>query len=275
MSTQHERKTLLIRLYQNQREKILISSEVLDKIMTRIIDLSVNVHWGMQVFPRVIPPLIKEVETHREFAHGLGITLEKYGIDEITNHCIILMGDHVGTHIDSLWHGNPNSNITADKIPLEYCYSDGVVLDMSFKEPGEYITPEDLQEEEERIGYRIKPRDIVLIRTDCATRYWNTPNYLDHHPGLNRDAGLWLWKRGVRVFGVDAPTVEIPVKYMLERGELWPVHRLMREIDLYHLENLINLDKIPRLHGFKVSVLPIKLVGASASPVRAVAIFEE
>lgn len=241
--------------------------------MTEIIDLSVDVGWGMQVFPRVIPPLIKEVETHREFAHGLGITLEKYEVDEITNHCIIVMGDHVGTHIDSLWHGNPNSNITADKIPLEYCYSDGVVLDMSFKKPGEYITSEDLQNEVERIGYKIKPKDIVLIRTDCATKYWNTPKYLDQHPGLDKSAGLWLWNKGVKVFGMDAPTVEIPVKYMLQSGKLWPVHRLMREIELYHLENLINLDKIPKPYGFKVSILPIKLVGASASPVRAVAIF--
>jgi kynurenine formamidase len=49
----------------------------------------------------------------------------------------------------------------------------------------------------------------------------------------------------------------------------------MREIDLYHIENLINLDKIPKPHGFKVSVLPIKLVGASAAPIRAVAIIED
>jgi len=243
--------------------------------MVKIIDLSVEVKWGMQVFPRIVPPVIKEIETHSEFGRGLGITKEKYGFDEITNHCIIVMGDHVGTHIDSLWHGNPSSNITADKIPLEYCYGDGVLLDMSHKEPGEYITVKDLEEELKRINYKIKPLDIVLIRTDCATRYWGTPDYLRKHPGLNRESALWLWHQGVRVFGVDAPTVEIPVDYMLKTGALWPVHRLMREIDLYHIENLINLDKIPKPYGFKVSVLPIKLVGASAAPIRAVAIIED
>lgn len=243
--------------------------------MVKLIDLSVEVKFGMVVFPRIVPPVIKEIETHREFAHGLGITKEKYGFDEITNHCIIVMGDHVGTHIDSLWHGNPDSDITADKIPLEYCYGDGVVLNFSHKKPGEYITVEDMEKELERINYKLKPRDIVLIRTDCATRYWGTPEYLKMHPGLDGEAAMWLWKQGVRVFGVDAPTVEVPVEVMLKTGALWPVHRLMREIDLYHIENLINLDKIPKPHGFKVSVLPIKLVGASAAPIRAVAIIED
>jgi len=51
----------------------------------------------------------------------------------------------VGTHIDLLWHGNPYSDITSDKIPLEYCYGDGVVLNFSHKKPGEYITVEDVE----------------------------------------------------------------------------------------------------------------------------------
>jgi len=86
---------------------------------------------------------------------------------------------------------------------------------------------------------------------------------------------MWLWKQGIRVFGIDAPTVEVPVEVMLKTGALWPVHRLMREIDLYHIENLINLDKIPKPYGFKVSALPIKLIGASAAPIRAIAIVED
>ena len=40
------------------------------------------------------------------------------------------------------------------------------------------------------------------------------------------------------------------------------------------MENLTNLDKLPR-GRFKFAALPLKLVGASASPVRAVAILGE
>ncbi len=60
-------------------------------ITVKIIDLPVEIKHGMIVFPRVISPIIKEVETHREFAWGLGITKERYGLDEITNHRIIVM----------------------------------------------------------------------------------------------------------------------------------------------------------------------------------------
>ncbi|MGC8622125.1 MAG: cyclase family protein [Caldisphaera sp.] len=242
--------------------------------MVKIIDLSMDIYFGMPTFPRIVPPVIKEIETHAQYGNAIGVTKEKYGDDEITNHCIIVMGDHIGTHIDSLWHGNSKSNISAEKIPLDYCYGDGVLLNFSFKEPGEYITKKDLEQELNRINYKLKPRDIVLIRTDCATKYGNSPDYLKKHPGLDGDAARWLWENGIRVFGVDAPTVEVPFEIMLKTGKLWPVHRLMREIDLYHIENLTNLDKIPRQVGFKVAVFPIKLVKASASPIRAVALID-
>ena len=38
-----------------------------------------------------------------------------------------------------------------------------------------------------------------------------------------------------------------------------------------HIEQLVNLGALPA-HGFKVSVLPLKIIGASAAPARVVAI---
>ena len=48
----------------------------------------------------------------------------------------------------------------------------------------------------------------------------------------------------------------------------------MMDEDYWHLENLINLDALP-LHGFKLCVFPIKWMGTTAAPVRAVAIVDE
>ena len=62
---------------------------------------------------------------------------------------------------------------------------------------------------------------------------------------------------------------------MFERGKLWEAHRVMREREYYHIENLINLDRIPEPTGFIFSALPIKLRGATAAPVRAVAIIND
>lgn len=241
----------------------------------RIIDLSMEVHTGMVAFPRIAPPVIAEVETHKVFAERMGVTKEKYGVEEVTNHCVIVMGDHVGTHIDSWWHANPQAPIKAEAIPLEYCYGDGVVLDFSHKKTGEEITVEDLKAALSKIRYKIKPLDIPLIRTDSATRYYDRPEYLTEQPGMTREGTLWLLDQGVMVIGIDAATFDLPVHAMLKLRKIWPAHMVMREREYYHLENLINLDKLPVPHGFKFACFPIKLKGASAAPVRAVAIMPD
>ena len=41
------------------------------------------------------------------------------------------------------------------------------------------------------------------------------------------------------------------------------------------LENLTALDQIGRPHGFQLYVMPVKWVGTTAAPVRAVAVIEE
>ena len=61
----------------------------------------------------------------------------------------------------------------------------------------------------------------------------------------------------------------------IELRKFWETHRVMREREYYHLENLCNLHEIPPpYHSFIVSVLPVKWRGASAAPVRAVAIVD-
>jgi kynurenine formamidase len=76
--------------------------------------------------------------------------------------------------------------------------------------------------------------------------------------------------------GIDAIGFDPPVAKMFERKKFWEAHRVMREREYYHLENMCNLHEIPApYHSFTVSVLPIKWRGASAAPVRAVAIIQQ
>jgi kynurenine formamidase len=239
---------------------------------TRLIDLSMEVFQGMMTYPNVAKPVIVEMESYRDMARSIGT--DQYGVDEITNHCLIVTGDHIGTHIDSWGHVNPKAP-RAEAIPIDLCYGDGVVLDFTHKGPGDEITTADVEEAERKLGgYKIKPRDIVLLRTDAANRRFDK-SYLTDHPGMTKEAVHWLLDRGVMVMGIDAIGFDPPVAKMFERKKFWEAHRVMREREYYHLENMCNLDQIPVTHGFKVSVLPIKYRGASASPVRAVAILEE
>ena len=240
---------------------------------TKLIDLSMEVYQGMVTYPNVAKPVIVEMESHRDMARSIGT--DQYGVEEITNHCMIVTGDHVGTHIDSWGHVNPAAP-RAEGIPIDLCYGDGVVLDLTAKGPGEEITPADLVEAENRLGgYRIKALDIVLLRTDAARRRFDK-SYLTDHPGMTKESVHWLLDRGVKVMGIDAIGFDPPVAKMFERRKFWEAHRVMREREYYHLENLCNLDEIPPpYHSFTVSVLPVKWRGASAAPVRAVAIIKE
>jgi kynurenine formamidase len=238
----------------------------------RLIDLSMEVYRGMMTYPNVAKPAIVDMETHREMAISIG-TVE-YGIDEITNHCMIVTGDHIGTHIDSWGHVKPDAP-RAEGIPIEYCYGDGVVLDLTHKQAGDEITVPDIEAAEAKLGrYHIKARDIVLLRTDAAKRRFEK-SYLTDHPGMTKESVHYLLDRGVMVMGIDSIGFDPPVPKMFERKKFWEAHRVMREREYYHLENLCNLHEIPApYHSFTVSVLPIKWRGASAAPVRAVAILK-
>ena len=236
----------------------------------KIIDLSMEVFRGMVTYPNVVKPMITEMETHREMAKSIGT--DAFGIDEITNHCMIVTGDHVGTHIDSWGHVKPDAP-RAEGIPLELCYGDGVVLDLTQKGPGEEISVADIQAAEAALGgYQIKPRDIILLRTDASKRRLEK-SYLTDHPGMTKESVHYLLDKGVKVMGIDAIGFDPPVAQMFARKKFWEAHRVMREREYYHLENLCNLHDIPApYHSFTVSVLPVKWRGASAAPVRAVAI---
>jgi kynurenine formamidase len=243
----------------------------------RIIDLSFEVYQGMMVYPSVAKPVIVEMENHQQMAKSMGT--DKLGVTHLPNHCMIVTGDHVGTHLDSWGHVNPNAP-RVEGIPLEYCYGDGVVLDFSPtgatpKGPGDEIWPEDVERALAKIEYELKPLDIVLLRTDAA-KYRDERRYLTDHPGMTKEAVHWLLDRGVKMMGIDAPGFDPPVPNMFERNKFWEAHMVMLEREYYHLENMGNLHEIPPpYHSFTVSVLPVNWRGASAAPVRAIAIIED
>jgi len=191
---------------------------------------------------------------------------------------------HSKTHMDAPWHYGPESEgkaaKTIDEIPLDWCYGDGVILDLTYKNKGEVITVEDLQMVLKRVGYEIKPYDIVFIRTD-ASKHIGEEGYENMHPGMSKEATLWLIEQGVKVMGIDAWGWDRPFDVMEDeyrRGikkKFWAAHFAGREREYCHVENLTNLDQLPKPYGFKVAVFPIKIEKASAGWVRAVAIIEE
>jgi kynurenine formamidase len=239
--------------------------------MAKLVDLSMMVHGDMVVFPRVARPILTMLETHEDYANNMGTT--QYGVDKLTAHCLVVLGDHVGTHVDSRFHIVPDAP-SVEGIPLQYCYGDGVLLDFTDKPAGFIIQPEDIDAALKKINYTVKPLDIVLIYTG-ASDYNNEQRYLVEHSGMSGEATKYLIDKGVKMMGCDAPTFDPPVKTMFETKKFWEAHRVMWTEEYYHLENMANFKSLPRPYGFKLAVFPVLWKGTTGSPVRAVAIYED
>src|SRR4029078_11598642 len=153
----------------------------------KLIDLSMPVHNDIIVFPRVVRPALVMYETWQQFAERVGAA--KYGATSLTASYMVVLGDHVGTHIDSLRHP-PEDAPGAEGIPLEYCFGDGVCLDFRHLPKGAGISVKDAQAALAKINYTLKPLDIRLIHT--GARYVSeTENYVTDQVGMTAEAPHW------------------------------------------------------------------------------------
>jgi len=191
------------------------------------------------------------------------------------------LGTHDSTHIDAPWHYNSEIQgqraATIDELPLEWFFSDGVVLDMSHKADGDAMDVTDVEQELARIGYELKPLDIVLVRTG-RDAFYQQPDYIFRGCGVTAAATHWLFKRGIRVMGIDAWGWDAPLdgqaKAAMESGKagiFWAAHQV--DLPYAQIERLMNLGELPAF-GFKVSCFPLKIKNGSAGPARAVAILD-
>lgn len=144
---------------------------------------------------------------------------------------------HNGTHLDAPYHFHSTTNNgrdkskTIDEVPLEWCYSHGVKLDFREYEDGYVVTKNDIQAELERIGYEIRPYDIVLINTSAGDAY-GTDEYVNKGCGVGKEATLYLLEQGVKITGIDgwswdAPFIYTAQKYLKNKDAsiIWEGHK--------------------------------------------------
>jgi len=198
-------------------------------------------------------------------------------------HDEISLSTHGTTHLDAPWHYGPYSEgkvaRTIDQIPLHWCYSNAVKLDMRDKQDQEPVSVQDVKQELERINYKLKPLDIVLICTG-DDRMLGSKDYFYRGLGVSAEATKWILDHGVKITGIDSWGWDQGLKTMAQRAKstgrrdlFWEAHYVGVEKEYCHLERLTNLDKLPS-KGFKVCCFPLKVKNGSAGPVRAVAILE-
>ena len=165
------------------------------------------------------------------------------------NLSAITMSPHVGAHADAPLHYANDAPAIAD-VPLDTYLGHCRVIHAIGAAP--LITVEHLKHAEDDLPPR------VLVRCcERADTVWN-PAFTAYAP----EAVEWLAARGVRLIGIDTPSVDPADSKVLDS------HQQLRRHDLRVLENLV-LDDVPE-GDYELIALPLKLQGACASPVRAV-----
>ncbi|GGG31032.1 hypothetical protein GCM10011344_34930 [Dokdonia pacifica] len=216
-------------------------------------------------------------------ALGLPFKLFPKGFEGWADDTIQKMGVHSTTHIDAPWHYSPTTNgkksKTIDEVPLEWCYGEGIVIDMKHKEDFDAITIEDIEDFLKEQNLTIKEGMIVLIKTGRDI-YNGTKNFHEIGTGMSAAATEWLIDKGIKVMGIDSWGWDLPLPYMLKKAKetgnselFWEAHLVGQKKEYCHMEQLVNLDALP-YSGFKVAVFPLKIVGASAAPARVVAMLD-
>jgi kynurenine formamidase len=256
----------------------------------RFIDLSLAIESDLPSDPPGLIPHIdytdhrEGAEEMRHFFPGLEPGMLPGGLGWAVE--TITLTTHAGTHLDAPYHYAPTMDhgapsLTIDEIPLEWCFHDGVILDFRHKEDGEPITGKDVEEELHRIGYTLKPFDIVLVQTG-ADSAWGTPAYLAKGAGMTRESTLYLTERGIKVMGIDAWSWDRPLPYQSRQFKetsdpkvIWEAHFAGIEAGYCHMEKMANLSSIGRSFGFTVCCFPVKIKGAGAAWARPVAIVDQ
>lgn len=209
----------------------------------------------------MILDLTREISTDTKVFPGSPlpkfITWNKMEIDNYHSE-VIFMSTHTGTHMDAPSHFI-NGVSSIDKIPINRFISRSVLVKIT-KASDELITAAEI----EALNVKILEGDSVVFSTSWENEV-DKEYYFSHSPGLSEDAAEFLINKKVNAVCIDSPSID--------RGSdnNFPVHKLLLNKEILIVENLCNLGKIDS-QNFTLIMIPLKLSGASGSPIRAIAI---
>jgi kynurenine formamidase len=210
---------------------------------------------------------------------------------------IVTFGTHVGTHIDALGHIAQDGLLTGgtDAASAQvgggfsdhgiHTFSPGLfrailldvpaALEVETLAPDHEITPAQLDVALERSGATPTAGDIMLVRSGWGKRWEDGDAYVGVAtgvPGVGAAGARWL--AAFLPVAVGADTITFERDQPGEGHASLPVHRiLLVEHGINIIENL-DLEGVAQagLSEFTLVVAPLPLVGATGSPLRALAV---
>ncbi len=209
---------------------------------------------------------------------------------------VIITGTHVGTHVDAISHvshdGRLYGDVDAAAAQVGGRFDDlgihtvapylgrGVLLDVEAVvdaplAPDHEVTPAELDAAVERQGVQVRRGDVVLVRTGWGRHFDDGDPFVGRDtgtPGVGADGARWLAERAP--FAVGAETIAFERTAPGAGHAVLPAHRILLVEHGIHIIETMDLEELAAagIHEFVFVLVPLKLVGATGSPVRPLAV---
>ncbi len=177
--------------------------------------------------------------------------LGRIAAGDSVNLTTLHMSAHTGTHADAWWHCSDEGAHIGD-MPLDRYIGAAQVVSVARVSGG--ITVGDLA------GIDLAGAERALFHTPVSEL--SDDRWPDPFPFLTVELVDFLADRGIKLIGIDSPSVDAVDSKTL------PCHQRLRTRGLANLESL-QLRAVPD-GRYELMALPLRLVGACGSPVRAV-----
>ena len=188
-------------------------------------------------------------------------------------------GEHVGTHLDAPIHWVTGQDLDdVSQVPPRNLMGPAVVIDKTAEaaaDPDYLLTVDDIRAFEAEHG-PLPRGGWLLYRTGWDARANDQQAFLNandtgpHTPGMAIDTARWLAEEAP-IVGVGVETVGTDAGAAHSFDPPFPCHSFLLGANKYGLTQLANLAKLPAT-GAVLVVAPLKIVGGSGSPVRALAL---
>lgn len=176
---------------------------------------------------------------------------------ESVNLGAISMSVHNGTHADARFHFDTDGK-SIEQAPLETYLGRATVVDLvqAFLDKEKHlITIEDLLPAAEAIAATSR----LLVKTG---RWSDSTVFPDKIPVIAADVPAWLQKNGVKLLGLDLPSVDEIDSKSLQN------HHALARAGIAIVESLDLSDVAPGIYQF--AALPLKIAGGDGAPMRAI-----
>ena len=207
----------------------------------RVIDLTMRITPSITVFPGSPQPSFIPWSS-----------FNRHGYDSEA----MFMSTHTGTHVDAPSHFAPGL-ASIDMIPASRLVCNAVLIKAP-KRANELVEREDLANDQ------VRKDDTVVIATGWEKHVAGS-DYMTKNPGLSKEVAKYFARKKVNAVAIDGPSIDAGI------DSEFTAHNILLPRNILAVENLCNVSKIST-NRFMLLISPLKLGGATGSPVRALAL---